>query len=60
MPEFQCRIMTNEGTVEEKLVVAETKMDVYTQADERGEMLLSVKEKKAGLGGVSVFNRRKR
>lgn len=61
MPEFICRVMNDSGTIEERVVVAETKMDIYTQADERGEMLLSVKEKKTGvLQGGSLFKARKK
>ena len=55
MPEFAIRIMSDSGTVEERVITAESKMDVYTQADDRGEMLLSVKEAKAGalsVGGL--------
>ncbi|NQV14457.1 type II secretion system F family protein [bacterium] len=56
MPDFACRIMNDSGTVEEKIVTAESKMDVYTQADDRGEMLLSVKEyKKSILSGGAIF-----
>ena len=61
MPDFACRIMTDSGTVEERVVTAESKMDIYTQADERGEMLLSVKEHKVGaLSGGSIFKKGKK
>ena len=60
MPEFIARIMNDSGTVEERLIVAETKMEIYTKADEHGEMLLSIKEKKTGiLHGGSLFKQRK-
>ncbi|NQV30111.1 MAG: type II secretion system F family protein [Candidatus Marinimicrobia bacterium] len=56
MPDFICRIMTDSGTVEERVITADSKMDVYTQADDRGEMLLSVKEFKASiLKGGAIF-----
>ncbi len=56
MPDFACRIMTDSGTVEERIITADSKMDVYTQADDRGEMLLSVKEHKASiLKGGAIF-----
>lgn len=56
MPEFVCRIMNDSGTVEERFVTADSKIDVYTQADDRGEMLLSVKEhKKSILSGGAIF-----
>ncbi len=56
MPEFACRIMSDSGTVEERIITADSKMDIYTQADDRGEMLLSVKEHKASiLSGGALF-----
>lgn len=61
MPDFVCRIMSDSGTVEERIVTADTKVEVFTQADERGEMLLSVKEQKTGaLSGGSIFKRGKK
>ncbi|MEA3286763.1 MAG: type II secretion system F family protein [Candidatus Marinimicrobia bacterium] len=61
MPEFTCRIMSDSGTVEERVITAESKMDVYTQADDRGEMLLSVKEAKSGvLSGGGFFKQQKK
>jgi len=61
MPDFVCRIMGDSGTVEERIVTAESKVEVFTQADERGEMLLSVKEKKEGaLSGGGIFKSRKK
>ncbi len=55
MPEFACRIMSDSGTVEERVVTADSKIDIYTQADERGEMLLSVKEHKASVLKGNIF-----
>jgi len=61
MPEFVCRIMGDSGVVEERIVIADSKVEVFTQADERGEMVLSVKEKKAGaMSGGSIFKRGKK
>ncbi len=61
MPDFVCRIMSDSGTVEERVVTAESKVEVFTQADERGEMLLSVKEHKPGaLSGGSIFKKGKK
>ncbi len=61
MPEFACRIMSDSGTVEERIVTADSKIEVFTQADDRGEMLLSVKEHKPGaLKGGSIFKRGKK
>jgi len=61
MPDFVCRIMSDAGTVEERIVTAESKVEVFTQADERGEMLLSVKEHKQGaLTGGSIFKKGKK
>ena len=61
MPDFICRIMSDSGTVEERVVTAESKIEVFTQADERGEMLLSVKEHKVGvLSGGSIFKKGKK
>ncbi len=56
MPDFACRVMSDSGTVEERIITAETKIDVYTMADDRGEMLLSVKEHKQSiLKGGAIF-----
>ena len=61
MPEYLCRVMNDSGTVEERTVIAETKMEIYTKADDQGEMLLSVKEKKVGiLQGGAIFKQRKK
>ena len=61
MPEFACRIMNDSGTVEERIVTADSKIDIYTQADDRGEMLLSVKEhKQSALKGGSIFKKGKK
>ena len=61
MPDFVCRIMSDAGTVEERIVTAESKVEVFTQADERGEMLLSVKEHKQGvLSGGAIFKKGKK
>jgi len=61
MPDFVCRIMSDSGTVEERVVTAESKVEVFTQADERGEMLLSVKERKSGaLSGGGMFKKGKK
>ncbi|MBC8193642.1 MAG: type II secretion system F family protein [FCB group bacterium] len=61
MPDFVCRIMSDSGTVEERVVTAESKVEVFTQADQRGEMLLSVKEQKqSALSGGSIFKKGKK
>ena len=61
MPDFICRIMSDSGTVEERIVTAETKVEIFTQADERGEMLLSVKERKQSvLSGGGIFKKGKK
>lgn len=61
MPDFMCRIMSDAGTVEERVVTADSKIEVFNQAEERGEMLLSVKEHKAGaMSGGGMLKRRKK
>jgi len=61
MPEFTCRVMNDSGTLEERIITAESKLDIFTQAEERGEMLLSVKEHKQGvLSGGPIFKQRKK
>ncbi|MCF6239059.1 MAG: type II secretion system F family protein [Candidatus Marinimicrobia bacterium] len=57
MPEFACRIMSDSGTVEERIITADSKIDVFTLAEDRGEMLLSVKEHKESIfSGGAIFN----
>ncbi len=46
MPEFECRLVTEDGTVLEQVIEAENKFEVYETAESRNEMVLSVKEKK--------------
>ncbi len=61
MTEFVCRIMSDSGVVEERFITAETKMEIYTLADDRGEMLLSVKENKQSiLSGGDIFKKGKK
>jgi len=61
MPDFVCRIMSDAGTVEERIVTAESKIEIFTQADERGEMLLSVKEhKQSAFSSGGIFKKGKK
>jgi len=61
MPDFAVRIMGDSGAVEERIITAESKVDIYTQADDRGEMLLSVKEHKESLlSGGAIFKKGKK
>jgi len=61
MPEFKVRIMNDSGSIEERVVTAESKIEIYTQADERNEMLLSVKEhKKSIFSGGDIFKKGKK
>lgn len=43
MPEFSYRYITEEGTVLESVIDANSKFDVYEVAEKRNEMVLSVK-----------------
>lgn len=43
MPEFKCKLVDESGVVRETILEAESKFEVYEQADERGELILSAK-----------------
>ncbi len=61
MPEFVCRIMNDSGSIEERIITAESKIEIYTQAEERNEMLLSVKEHKQSIfSGGDLFKKGKK
>jgi type II secretory pathway component PulF len=48
MPEYNVRIISDDGVVQERVVTAESKLEIYQQADERNEMVMSIKEATGG------------
>lgn len=43
MPDFKCKLVDEQGAVKEEILHAESKYEIYEQADTRGELVLSVK-----------------
>ncbi len=46
MPDFFCKLVTEDGNVLETTITADSKFDVYEITEQRNELLLSVEEKK--------------
>ncbi|MFQ6677184.1 MAG: type II secretion system F family protein [Fidelibacterota bacterium] len=49
MPEFSCKLITDDGTILERVVTAETKFEIYEAAESRNELVLEVKKKRKSL-----------
>lgn len=46
MPEFDCRIVTEDGSIKEQTINADSKYEIYDNAEARKEMVLSIKKHK--------------
>jgi len=46
MPEFKCRLITDDGVVLEKVISADSKYEIYDNAEVRKELVLSIKKHK--------------
>ncbi|MCH8069512.1 MAG: type II secretion system F family protein [Candidatus Marinimicrobia bacterium] len=56
MPEFICKLVTEEGNVLETTIEASSKYEIYEQAEQRNELILSVKEHKERFDFQSWFD----
>lgn len=46
MPEFDCRIVTEDGSIKEQTINVDSKYEIYDNAEARKEMVLSIKKHK--------------
>lgn len=60
MPEFECRLISEDGTIIERVMEAESKFEIYEAAEARNEMILKVKQKKKSFNLNEYFNRQKK
>ncbi|MFQ6605958.1 MAG: type II secretion system F family protein [Fidelibacterota bacterium] len=60
MPRFNCRIVTDDGTITESILEAESKFDIYDQAEARNEMVLSIKPFKKPMDVGQLFRKKKK
>lgn len=60
MAEFVCKFVTETGDVVESTVEANSKYEIYETADSRGDMVLSVKERKVSLDLSGMLSRFKK
>lgn len=60
MPEFVVRIASDQGVIQERTIPAESKVEIYQLAEERNEVILSVKEAKGAGGLANMMQRRKK
>ncbi len=44
MPEFNCKLISDDGTVLERVITANSKFEIYEAAENRNELVLEVKE----------------
>lgn len=57
MPEFFCKLVTEDGNILETTITAESKFEVYEITERRNELLLSVKEQKDSFNFGGIMNR---
>lgn len=60
MPEFECKLITEDGTIIERIIEANSKFEIYESAEGRNELVLEVKPKKKPLNLNFVFKRDKK
>ncbi len=60
MPQYSCRFVTEDGNIIESIVEAESKFEIYEMAEDRNEMVLSVKKYRKPFNLAEWFNRRKK
>ncbi|MFQ6607308.1 MAG: type II secretion system F family protein [Fidelibacterota bacterium] len=60
MPEFECKLITEDGTVLERVIEAESKFEVYEAIESRNELVLAVKAKRKPLGLDAWFKKQKK
>ena len=57
MPEFLCKLVTEDGNVIETTIIADSKFEVYEITEKRNELLLSVEEHKESFNFNGFMNR---
>jgi type II secretory pathway component PulF len=60
MPEFFCKLVTEDGNVIETTIIADSKFEVYEITEKRNELLLSVEEHKESFNFSGIMNRFRR
>ncbi len=60
MGKYNCRIVSEDGTIVESILEAESKFSIYEDADKRNEMVLSVKPYKPPVNISELLNARKK
>jgi len=60
MPLFDCKLVTDQGQVVQRVMEAESKMHVFERAEARNELVLSVKEHKESFNLNEWLNKRKK
>jgi type II secretory pathway component PulF len=58
MPQYACKFVTDDGSIVETIVEAESKFEIYESAEARNEMVLSVKKYKPPFNLQEWFSRR--
>jgi len=60
MPEFECRLISDDGDIIERVMEAESKFEIYEAAEARNEMVLKVKQKKKSRNVSKYFDSKKK
>lgn len=60
MPLYDCKLVTDQGQVTERVIEAESKIHVFERAEARNELVLSVKEHKESFNLNAWLNKRKK
>lgn len=60
MAQYNCRIVTDDGTIVETVLEAESKFEIYENAEKRNEMVLSIKPYKKPVNISELLSARKK
>ncbi len=60
MPVYNCKLITDDGTVIQQEITAASKFEIYESAEKRNELVLEAKEKRKSININKYFERQKK